>query len=125
MRRSRSFERLWRGIELTSGGQREHRYEVLRAQVADAGMAPEAIASYLERYFLDMFRHGGPPHTGPEPPDAHHVHLAAPAGRRLAVLTLTGDDDDSDMPATAARCLSVLATASSTSRMYRVATPLC
>jgi KUP system potassium uptake protein len=33
-------------------------------------------------------RHGGPPHTGPDAPDAHHVHLAAPAGRRLAILTL-------------------------------------
>ena len=34
-------------------------------------------------------RQGGPPYTGPEAPDEHHVHLAAPAGRRLAVLTLT------------------------------------
>jgi KUP system potassium uptake protein len=34
-------------------------------------------------------RHGGPPHTGPDAPDAHHVHLTAPAGRRLAILTLT------------------------------------
>ncbi len=61
---SRSFDLLWRGIELTSGGQREHRYDVLRAQVADAGMAPEAVASYIEPYFLDMFRHGCPPHGG-------------------------------------------------------------
>ena len=61
---SRSFDLLWRGIELTSGGQREHRYEVLSAQVADAGMAPEAVASYLEPYFLEMFRFGCPPHGG-------------------------------------------------------------
>ena len=33
-------------------------------------------------------RHGGPPHTGPDVPDEHHVHLAAPHGRRLAFLTL-------------------------------------
>src|SRR5919107_1355796 len=34
-------------------------------------------------------RHGGPPPTGPEPPDEHHAALVAPAGRRLAILTLT------------------------------------
>jgi KUP system potassium uptake protein len=34
-------------------------------------------------------RHGGPPYTGPEPPDEHHAGLVAPAGRRLAILTLT------------------------------------
>jgi KUP system potassium uptake protein len=34
-------------------------------------------------------RHGGPPSTGPEPLDEHHGHLATPAGRRLAILTLT------------------------------------
>jgi aspartyl-tRNA synthetase len=61
---SRSFDLLWRGIELTSGGQREHRYERLKAQVVDAGLSEEAIAEYLEPYFLDMFRHGCPPHGG-------------------------------------------------------------
>jgi aspartyl/asparaginyl-tRNA synthetase len=61
---SRSFDLLWRGIELTSGGQREHRHEVLREQIADAGMSPEAVAEYLEPYFLEMFRHGCPPHGG-------------------------------------------------------------
>jgi KUP system potassium uptake protein len=34
-------------------------------------------------------RKGGPPYTGPDVPDEHHAGLAAPAGRRLAVLTLT------------------------------------
>ena len=34
-------------------------------------------------------RHGGPPLTGPEAPDEHHAGLVAPAGRRLAILTLT------------------------------------
>src|SRR5204863_8598688 len=34
-------------------------------------------------------RQGGPPYTGPDAPDEHHVHLATPAGRRLAILTLT------------------------------------
>ncbi len=61
---SRGFDLLWRGIELTSGGQREHRYERLREQVVDAGLSEETISSYLEPYFLDMFRHGCPPHGG-------------------------------------------------------------
>ena len=34
-------------------------------------------------------RHGGPPHTGPDVPDEHHAALTHPAGRRLAILTLT------------------------------------
>ena len=34
-------------------------------------------------------RHGGPPHVGPDVPDEHHAALARPAGRRLALLTLT------------------------------------
>jgi aspartyl-tRNA synthetase len=61
---SRSFDLLWRGIELTSGGQRESRHDVLRAQMAAAGLEPEVLARYLEPYFLEMFRHGCPPHGG-------------------------------------------------------------
>src|SRR5688572_16622611 len=33
-------------------------------------------------------RHGGPPYTGPDVPDAHHAALVHPVGRRLAILTL-------------------------------------
>jgi aspartyl/asparaginyl-tRNA synthetase len=61
---SRSFDLLWRGIELTSGGQREHRYSRLESQLDDAGLEPETRARYLEPYFLEMFRHGCPPHGG-------------------------------------------------------------
>jgi aspartyl/asparaginyl-tRNA synthetase len=61
---SRSFDLLWRGIELTSGGQREHRYSRLRTQLDGAGLDPEIRARYLEPYFLEMFRHGCPPHGG-------------------------------------------------------------
>jgi aspartyl/asparaginyl-tRNA synthetase len=61
---SRSFDLLWRGLELTSGGQRESRHDVLRAQMLEAGLEPEVLELYLEPYFLELFRHGCPPHGG-------------------------------------------------------------
>lgn len=61
---SRSFDLLWRGMELTSGGQREHRYDRLQLQMADAGLERRVIESYLEPHFLEMFRYGCPPHGG-------------------------------------------------------------
>jgi aspartyl-tRNA synthetase len=54
-----SFDLLWKGLEVTTGAQREHRYDVLLAQVAGKGLSPEPMASYL-----DCFRYGCPPHGG-------------------------------------------------------------
>jgi aspartyl-tRNA synthetase len=56
---TKSFDLLWRGIELTTGAQREHRYERLVAQAADRGIDVEPI-----QYYLDFFRYGAPPHGG-------------------------------------------------------------
>jgi aspartyl-tRNA synthetase len=56
---TRSFDLLWRGVELTTGAQREHRYERLLAQAEDKGVDVEPI-----QYYLDFFRHGAPPHGG-------------------------------------------------------------
>jgi nondiscriminating aspartyl-tRNA synthetase len=56
---TRSFDLLWRGIELTTGAQREHRYEQLLQQAADKGVETESI-----QYYLDFFRFGAPPHGG-------------------------------------------------------------
>ncbi len=56
---TRSFDLLWRGIELTTGAQREHRYEQLLSQAADKGVETESI-----QYYLDFFRFGAPPHGG-------------------------------------------------------------
>ncbi len=56
---TRSFDLLWRGIELTTGAQREHRYEQLLAQAADKGVETDSI-----QYYLDFFRFGAPPHGG-------------------------------------------------------------
>src|ERR1700733_3034536 len=34
------FDLLWKGIEITTGAQREHRYEVLLAQAVEKGLSP-------------------------------------------------------------------------------------
>jgi len=56
---TKSFDLLWRGIELTTGAQREHRYAQLLAQAQEKGVEVEPI-----QYYLDFFRFGAPPHGG-------------------------------------------------------------
>jgi nondiscriminating aspartyl-tRNA synthetase len=56
---TKSFDLLWRGIELTTGAQREHRYERLVAQAVERGVEVDSI-----QYYLDFFRYGAPPHGG-------------------------------------------------------------
>lgn len=56
---TKSFDLLWRGIELTTGAQREHRYEQLLAQAEDKKVDTGPI-----QYYLDFFRFGAPPHGG-------------------------------------------------------------
>jgi aspartyl-tRNA synthetase len=56
---TRSFDLLWRGLELTTGAQREHRHEQLLAQALDKGVDTDSIG-----YYLDFFRFGAPPHGG-------------------------------------------------------------
>ncbi|MDX6741748.1 aspartate--tRNA(Asn) ligase [Actinocorallia sp. A-T 12471] len=54
-----SFDLLWKGVEITTGAQREHRHDVLTAQAEEKGMALEPLRDYL-----DCFRYGTPPHGG-------------------------------------------------------------
>ncbi len=56
---TRSFDLIWKGVELTTGAQREHRYEVLAEQAREKGLSPESIG-----FYLDFFRYGCPPHGG-------------------------------------------------------------
>lgn len=56
---TKSFDLLWRGIELTTGAQREHRYGKLLEQADEKKVDVEAIS-----YYLDFFRFGAPPHGG-------------------------------------------------------------
>ena len=56
---TKSFDLLWRGIELTTGAQREHRYQRLLAQAEEKKVEVAPI-----QYYLDFFRFGAPPHGG-------------------------------------------------------------
>jgi nondiscriminating aspartyl-tRNA synthetase len=56
---SNSFDLLFRGTELVTGGQRLHRYESYRQALVERGIGAEALASYLQ-----AFKHGMPPHGG-------------------------------------------------------------
>lgn len=54
-----SFDCLFRGMEITTGGQRIHDYQMLLEKIARRGMTTEGMESYLM-----AFRHGMPPHGG-------------------------------------------------------------
>lgn len=56
---SHSFDLLFRGLELVTGGQRLHRYDDYLAALAARGLSPEPLAGYLE-----AFKYGMPPHGG-------------------------------------------------------------
>lgn len=56
---SNSFDLLFRGVELITGGQRLHVYGDYLAALDAAGLPTEPFASYLE-----AFRYGMPPHGG-------------------------------------------------------------
>ncbi len=56
---TRSFDLLWRGLEITSGAQREHRHDRLTGQAIARGLPIEDIRPYL-----DFFKFGCPPHGG-------------------------------------------------------------
>ncbi|HZL48911.1 MAG TPA: aspartate--tRNA(Asn) ligase [Solirubrobacteraceae bacterium] len=56
---TKSFDLLWKGIELTTGAQREHRYERLLEQASEKRVETGPI-----QYYLDFFRYGAPPHGG-------------------------------------------------------------
>ncbi|MEM0365811.1 MAG: aspartate--tRNA(Asn) ligase [Acidilobaceae archaeon] len=54
-----SFDLLLRGLEVVTGGQREHRYEKLKQNLKDKGLAEQDF-----QYYLDFFKYGVPPHGG-------------------------------------------------------------
>jgi aspartyl/asparaginyl-tRNA synthetase len=55
---TKSFDLMWKGIEITTGAQREHRLPQLTRQAEEAGLR-ESVS-----YYLDFFRYGCPPHGG-------------------------------------------------------------
>lgn len=56
---TKSFDLLGRGLEITTGAQREHRFEVLKNQAMEKGLTLPPIQNYL-----NFFRYGCPPHGG-------------------------------------------------------------
>lgn len=54
-----SFDLLFQGLEVTTGGQRIHDYQMLVDKLADRGMTDEGMEQYMM-----VFRHGMPPHGG-------------------------------------------------------------
>ena len=56
---SHSFDLLFRGLEITTGGQRIHEYEQLVGSIEKRGMVAESFADYLQ-----CFKYGMPPHGG-------------------------------------------------------------
>lgn len=54
-----SFDCLFRGLEITTGGQRIHDYDMLMRKIAAKGMTDEGMESYMM-----AFKHGMPPHGG-------------------------------------------------------------
>jgi nondiscriminating aspartyl-tRNA synthetase len=54
-----SYDLIWRGTEITTGAQREHRIDILEAQAREKGLDPTEL-----EFYLDFFRYGVPPHGG-------------------------------------------------------------
>lgn len=54
-----SFDLLFRGMEITTGGQRIHDYNMFLEKIAARGMTTEGMEQYLS-----AFKHGMPPHGG-------------------------------------------------------------
>jgi nondiscriminating aspartyl-tRNA synthetase len=56
---SKSFDLLYRGLEITTGGQRIHEYDQLTECMRSRGLNPESFEDYLQ-----CFKYGMPPHGG-------------------------------------------------------------
>ena len=54
-----SFDLLWKWMEITTGAQREHRYERLVQQAGEKKIDLESI-----QFYVDFFKYGCPPHGG-------------------------------------------------------------
>lgn len=52
------YDLIWKGCEITTGAQREHRYDILKAQAAEKGLGKDI------EFYLEFFKYGVPPHGG-------------------------------------------------------------
>lgn len=56
---ARSIDLVFKGMEMSSGGQREHRYDKIMEQAKIKKMSPDSV-----KWFADFFKYGVPPHGG-------------------------------------------------------------
>ena len=56
---TRSYDLLWKGLEVTTGAQREHRYDILEKQIKEKGLSIKPL-----QHYLNFFKYGCPPHGG-------------------------------------------------------------
>ncbi|MHA1589844.1 MAG: aspartate--tRNA(Asn) ligase [Candidatus Njordarchaeales archaeon] len=56
---TKSIDLIYKGMEIATGSQREHRYEILVKQMREKGLDPERFG-----YYLKAFKYGMPPHGG-------------------------------------------------------------
>lgn len=54
-----SYDLLYKGIEITTGAQREHRYDILEKQMREKEIDPSSLD-----FYLTFFKYGCPPHGG-------------------------------------------------------------
>ncbi len=52
------YDLIWRGVEITTGAQREHRHDLLLKQAAEKGLEKDV------EFYLQFFKYGCPPHGG-------------------------------------------------------------
>lgn len=52
------YDLIWKGVEITTGAQREHRYDILKAQAEEKGLDKDVA------FYLDFFKYGCLPHGG-------------------------------------------------------------
>ena len=52
------YDLIWRGSEITTGAQREHRYDILVKQAKEKGLGEDV------KFYLEFFKYGMPPHGG-------------------------------------------------------------
>lgn len=52
------YDLLWRGVEITTGAQREHRYEEIKKNAKEKNLGDDV------KFYLDFFKYGCPPHGG-------------------------------------------------------------
>lgn len=56
---TQTYDLIFKGVEITSGAQREHRHDILIKQIKEKGINPEVL-----KFYTDFFKYGCPPHGG-------------------------------------------------------------